>query len=135
MKLEIISGQQNVDLEEKLCSILKEHNISRYDGTRVLIFPERAILHPKKLYDEMKSRIEKHILEGKDLIICTYSDHVLNAARVMINKYEFENGVCRQFLDNGNELYAKINKRGRMEFAKDIFDVWDNALNELLGIN
>lgn len=133
MKLELISGQPNVDLKDKFREILKQNGISDGDleQNNFMIYPELNIRQPKMLYDSIRERV--HNDSDKDLFILSYSDHVLNAIRVEIKKHNFVGGKVHQFTEDGGDLCADITEDGRLTiWADDIFDVWDKALTELL---
>lgn len=136
MKLEIISGQPGIE-ESQMCKLFAEENISDIETKSMLHFlrfPERTIFHPKKLYDEIRRIVKDYIKADRDLFIFTYSDHVLNAVRVEINKHHFVGAKCHQFLANGDDKCADITPEGGLTYwAEDIFDVWENALDDLLA--
>lgn len=134
MKLEIISGQPNVDTKEKFLKILSENGISyEKDKKNFLYLPELEEVQPKLLYDFVREKTKESIETNNDLFILTYSDHVLNGVRVEIKNHKFENGKCHQYLKNGEDICATISNDGRLDiWVEDIFDVWDKALTELL---
>ena len=135
MKLEIITGQEEVEIENKFDDILyKNHIHDMKNATDYYIyFPEREIYHQKRLYETVREIVKEHIESDKDLFVLTYSDHVFNAVRVEIKKHKFEGAKCHQFLNGGVDLCADIDVNGRLTvWAEDIFDIWDQALIELL---
>lgn len=136
MKLEVISGQPNVELKDKFREILKQNGINHegIEQKNFMIFPELTICQPKMLYDSIRERVCKDIDNDNDLFILTYSDHVLNAVRVEIKKHKFIGGKVHQFQRDGNDICTDITQDGKLtEWVKDIFDVWDRALYELIN--
>ena len=135
MKLEIMSGQQDINLNNKFTDLLAQNGIyiDDVEQKHFMIFPERYIFHPKKLYKTIRQKVREHIENNIDFFILTYSDHVLNAVRVEIKNHNFDGAKCHQFLNNGEDVCADITKNGRLTiWIDDVFDVWENALMELL---
>lgn len=135
MKIELVSGQPNVDLKDKFKEILKQNEISDQDleQKNFMIYPELNTRQPKMLYNSIRERVCEDIEKENDLFILTYSDHVFNAVRVEIKKHNFIGGKVHQFTQDGNDICADITQDGHLTiWADDIFDVWDKALTELL---
>ena len=130
MRLEIVTGTEKADVTSVFESL-----VYAYKDENIMKFPEMNILHPNTLYKEMKKVVREHIENDKDLFILTYSDHVLNATRVEIKGHQFEGALCRQVNDDNEEHVATISKNGELSYWENgVFDVWDNALIELLDI-
>lgn len=135
MKLEIVTGQSDINIDDFFTGLLKQNNIDVEDleQKHYLIYPERKIYHPKKLYDTIRKIVREHIELNSDMFILTYSDHVLNAVRVEIKNHNYEGGKCHQILNSGDDICADItNKGGLTRWANDIFDVWEKALIDLI---
>ena len=135
MKLEIISGQQNVEINTIFSNMLKENNICERNtsGNHYLIYPELELHHPKKILHTVRKIVKDHIESDSDLYILTYSDHVLNAVRLEVKAHNFSGSRCHQIVENNIDICAKIDEEGRLDvWATDIFDVWDQELLELL---
>lgn len=87
MKLEIVSGQPDINNLNDIFSELLAQNgiyVGDVEQKHFLIYPEMSTRHPKKLYELIRNKVKEHIESDSDLFILTYSDHVLNAARVEI---------------------------------------------------
>ena len=135
MKLEIMSGQQNIRLNDHFTKLCDDNGI--YVGSilqeNFMIYPEYCVKHPKTLYEEVRKRVREHIEQDKDLFILTYSDHVFNAMRVEIRKAKFQGAKIHNILNDGSNVIAEIDEDGHLTtWVDEIFDTWDNALTELL---
>ena len=98
-----------------------------------VVHPEYRVANQKVIFDDVRARVREYIYKNKDLYILTYSDHVLNAARLEIKKFKLQNCKCHQVLTTGEDFCADISDEGQLScWADDIFDVWDDALTELL---
>jgi len=137
MKLEIVSGQCDIVLNDIFTSICKENGIDTglIECDNFLIFPEliSTYRHPKRLYDYVRAYVQNNIVAQRDTFILTYSDHVLNAVRVEVKRNNFRGAKCHQFLNDGTDIVAHIMEDGRLDvWVEDIFDVWDQAVAELV---
>lgn len=135
MKLEIMSGQPGIVLNDKFTNLLRENSyyVGDLEQKNFMIYPERYIFNQKELYGEIRKQVKKYLEEDEDLFVLTYSDHVLNAVRVEIKKHGFKGGRVHQFTKDGDEVVAHILPDGRLDvWVPDIFDVWEQALSELI---
>ena len=134
----ILSGTENVNINKKFDTFvygLKVNYNLKDDDIIIYKWPEKFMAHhPKTLYDKMKNFINEAIELNKHVIIMTYSDIVLNAIRVCIKKHQYNQRNCvYQYTDNEHFTISNINKDGCLDIWIDgIFDIWDNALTELL---
>lgn len=102
---------------------------------KIIIFPERNenLYHPKDLYEYIQKLTEDSIKNNENLFILTYSTHVLNGARVVIKKYNYECGKVHQITKKGKDAESKITKFGKLSYwAKDVFDTDEKELLELM---
>lgn len=126
MKLEIMSGQTEVELKRKFTALLKKENISEKN---TIVFPEAEIKHPKKIFEEVRQAVRDHIENDTDLFILTYADYVFYAVRLEISKYGFEGAKCHQILNSGDDVCADILKNGDMtNWVDGVFDIDGEAL-------
>lgn len=135
MKLELVSGQENASVGTIFHNILADNGYDECNAPErnFMIFPERTIHHPKTLYNSIRKRVRDHIESDSDLFILTYSDHVLNAVRVEVLHHKFEGAKVHQVTSEGIDVIANIETSGAMsEWVSGIFDIWDDALDELL---
>ena len=85
------------------------------------------------VHDKVRKKVKEYIDADEDLYILTYSDHVLNAARVEIKNHKLNDCKCHQVLNDGYDFCAYIDEDGKLScWAEDIFDVWEKALLEIL---
>ena len=135
MKVEVVSGQPKANINMFFTKLLAKNNINVGDITQehFLIYPEHRVASQKVIFDDVRMKVREYIEADKDLYILTYSDHVLNAARLEIKKHKLQNCKCHQVLDNGEDVCVDITDEGQLGcWVDNIFDVWDNALTELL---
>lgn len=133
MKIEIMSGQPAIDLNEYFHNLLTENGYNEDTQLNVMMYPERCVYQPKELYDSVKAKVEETFKHHKDLFILTYSDHVLNAVRVVIKNHGFLNGKVHQITKDGKDVIANISSNGKLDvWLNDVFDVWDQALDMLI---
>lgn len=138
MKVEIVSGQPKANINDFFTNLLAQNGINVGDirQEHFLIYPENQVANQKVIYDKVRKKVREYIEADKDLYILTYCDHVLNAARVEIKHHKLDGCKCHQILDDGYDFCAAIDDEGHLScWADDIFDVWDNALTELLTRN
>ena len=125
MKIKIITGQRNGDLTK----IAKNYK-------NIVYYPEAKEIHPYNLADNILELCEKHYSENKDLIINTYSEIVLDAARLWGARTKHCDILeCINVLNNGEIHIAKFNEFGEMEFWENgVFDIKTIILKELFEI-
>lgn len=136
MKIEIVSGQPKAKLNDFFTKLLDDNGIYVGDilQRHFMINPEYKVANQKVIYEEVRAKVREYIAKDEDLYILTYSDHVLNAVRVEIKSHGLQNCKCHQLLNNGTDVCADIDEDGMLSYwVEDIFDVWDNALTELLS--
>lgn len=65
-----------------------------YQYAPKMVFPENSMLlrHPRALYNNVRKVIRKHIENGQDLFVLTFSDYAMYGIRVEIKKNDFEGG-------------------------------------------
>lgn len=135
MKIEIMSGQSNVKLNDYFTELLDKNGIYvgdiKQDG--FIIYPEYKIANQNVILKEIREKVAKYIAENKDLYVLTYSDHVFNAIRLEIKKNKLKGCVLHNVLDDGSDVLSYIDEDGHLSYWQDgVFDTWDNALTELL---
>ena len=135
MKIEVVSGQPGAKINDFFTELLDKNGIYVGDIKQhhFMIYPEYKVANQKVIFDTVRAKVAEYIANNEDLYILTYSDHVLNAARVEIKKHKLQNCKCHQILSDGTDECAWIDEDGHLShWVDDIFDVWDNALTELL---
>lgn len=129
MKIEIMSGQPQAPVMEKFFKLCTENGAKEND---ILFFPEKEILNQLTLWGKVESIVKTHLFKDRDLFIVTYSDIVLNAARIWIRKYECESAMLHQVKRSGEDVCCKINDDGSIDvWVEDIFDAYERTLIEL----
>lgn len=128
MEIIVIGGQDKVNLEQYINNLQK---IEPYD---TFIFPELSNEHPSVLFNRIQQVTKQHIDDGISLYCVTYSDHVLNAIRVVIKNYGSDiNAVTHQVCNDNTVVIATIDKKGCLsEWVDGVWDQWDKALMELV---
>ena len=130
MRLVIMSGQPNANIKRKFSDLILNEHVNFED---ILEFPERNTPQPKQLYDAIKTIVEERIYKNRDLYVLTYSEYVFNALRVEVKKHKFTGAKVHQIGADGSDTVAEIDVHGKLDvWVKDIFDVSDFALMELL---
>ena len=137
MELILISGQPNTEqkMRDLFDKIRKDRHflLSNLGHWNFLDFPERQPIHPKQLLEEIKETVKEHMEKDIPLIILTYSDHVFNAVRIVVKEKKFEGCEVHQIKETGEDIVEKIDTNGRMNvWVEDVFDVWDQALFEIV---
>ncbi len=139
MKIEIVSGQPELQvnkLNDFFTELLDKNGIYVGDILQhhFMIYPEYKVGNQKVIFDKVRAKVREYIENDEDLYILTYSDHVLNAARLEIKENSIQNCKCHQLLNDGTDVCADIDEDGMLsEWVDDIFDVWDTALTKLLS--
>lgn len=130
MRLEIVSGQPEANVNDFFGQLLAQYGVS---SDTAVIFPEYEKMHPKKLYKKIRKITKQHIEENADLFILTYSELALYAVRTEIRRHQFEGAVCHQILNDGTDMIADISKNGYFTvWAEDVLDVLDMAMIKLV---
>lgn len=125
MRLRIISGQQGVDILEA----------SKGYNDDIIAFPEIKICHPYDLCEHVMREIQEYYDKNMDLNIVTYSEVVLDAARLWVARNQFENAECINILSNENLIIVPIDKYGELEkWVEGVFDTKMIVLRELIAI-
>lgn len=133
MKIELMSGQPDVEINNKFAELLQQNGYNITNTEHVMIYPELELKQQKIVYDTVRQQIAFHINQQKDIFILTYSDHVLNALRLEIKRHEFKGAKVHQILNDGTDVITNISNDGKLDvWCEDIFDVWDKALDELV---
>lgn len=135
MKIEVVSGQPGVNIDQFFEDLLKKksYDICGLQQEHFITYPELYFRHPKVIFNAIRERVAFHIESESDLFLLTYSDHTLNAVRVEIKKHNFAGGIVHQILTTGEDMISEITPDGRLTlWAKDVFEVWDQALYELI---
>ena len=135
MRLIIVTGQEDSDVENLFHRIISEHKYT-YDDAPKMVFPEKCSLlhHPNSLYNNSRRVVKEHIENDEDLFILTFSDYVMYGILVEVKNHGYEDAVIHQLKINGEDAVSKIQSCGRYEYVEGIFDVIDKALDELLDI-
>lgn len=91
MKLIIVSGQEGTDVESLFEKVISENGYV-YQHAPKMVFPENSMLlrHPRALYNNVRKVVRKHIENGQDLFVLTFSDYAMYGIRVEIKKNDFE---------------------------------------------
>ncbi|QPH38751.1 AAA family ATPase [Pedobacter endophyticus] len=109
-------------------------------GATVILENPEIHLHPKA-QSELASFLAFIAKSGVQIIIETHSDHIFNGIRKAVYRNEICNDdISIQFFEmNQNNLSDNINvnlnSRGKiLDVRDDLFDQFDNDLDELLGL-
>lgn len=130
MRIEVFSGQPGL-----------ERTVNYFfDAAYIfeaLICPEKEYEHPKELYETVKNCTLECIRRNQSIYILTYSELVLYAVRVAIKQSGYNDiAKVHQLIrtDEGvTDVCADINSMGRLDnWAKDVFDIYEQAMMELL---
>lgn len=94
MKLIIVSGQEGADVESLFEKVISENGYV-YQYAPKMVFPENSMLlrHPRALYNNVRKVVRKHIENGQDLFVLTFSDYAMYGIRVEIKKNDFEGAI------------------------------------------
>lgn len=135
MKIEIVSGQENVDIDLFFRELLKKNKVSLINrGDNVLVYPEQVIAHDNVIVKRIRKIVGKHIEQGIDLYVITYSEIVLLAICLEIKARKFSGAQCHQVLENGQDICTPIETDGFLtERAFGVFDTKDDLLAKLLS--
>ena len=129
MIIRIITGQRKADLISYY-----NNNFKSYKGD-ILLYPETKTWHSYDLTDNIMENVHEHINKNKDLIIITYSEIVLDAARLQMAKHSFKNGQCINVMDNNSVIKSDIDENGELsEWPTGVFDIKLVILKELFQI-
>ena len=129
MIIKIITGQRKSDLIDYY-----NNNFKSYKGD-ILIFPETKTYHAYDLADYIMEIVHENINKNKDLIIITYSEIVLDAARLQMARHSFKGGQCISVMDDNSVIEVDINENGEMnEWPSGVFDIKLIILRELFEI-
>lgn len=125
MKIKIITGQQDVDIEKSAC---------KFQGTTIT-FPETQNCHSYDLCEDIIKTVQEFYEVNEDLIIITYSEVVLDSVRLWVARNSFEYAECVNVLSDGNIINVPIDKNGEMEkWISGVFDIKRIILKELFEI-
>lgn len=69
--------------------------------------------YPQIQYEAMKLMLKNCVENNVDVVICTYSEHIFNAVRVIRHKYYTVNAICYQLDTNGDDSKCEIAKNGK----------------------
>lgn len=124
MEIIIITGQQNGNL----------HLAGDYE--HVKYFPEQNTLHPYRLSERILELCDMYFKANKDLVIATYSEIVLDSARLWGARTGNCNILkCITCMDNGEVHTSTFNEYGEMNTLEHgVFDIKKAILKELLDI-
>ena len=129
MIIKIITGQRKSDLINYY-----NNNFKSYKGD-ILIFPETKTYHSYDLADYIMEIVHENINKNKDLIIITYSEIVLDAARLQMARHSFKGGQCISVMDDNSVIEVDINENGELnEWPSGVFDNKLMILKELFQI-
>ena len=135
MKLIIVSGQEGANVEALFEKVISENGYSYKDAPK-MVFPESSMFlrHPGALYNNVRKVVENHIENDRDLFILTFSDYAMYGIRVEVKKNDFDGTVIvHQLKEDGEDVVSNMNPdTANFEYVDGIFDVIDNALDELL---
>lgn len=135
MKLIIVTGQEDSDVEKLFRKIISEYKYT-YDNAPKMVFPERSSLlyHPRKLYKNVRKVVSSHIDRNEDLFVATFSDYAMYGIRAEVRLAGFEGAKLYQMKSNGDVVIAEIESDGKCSYIDGVFDVLDEALNGVLGL-
>ncbi|WP_313185665.1 AAA family ATPase [Sphingobacterium siyangense] len=109
-------------------------------GATVVLENPEIHLHPKA-QSELAVFLAFIAKSGVQIIIETHSDHIFNGIRKAVYKKEISNiDVSIQFFEMNDSnlsqnINVKLNNEGRiLDVREDLFDQFDNDLDELLGL-
>lgn len=127
MRICLITGQQGVDFLETA----KDLGAEMCEGG-IVKFPESKICHSYDLCEYVMELADEYYEKGEDLLICTWSEVVLDAVRLWVARRAFENAVCVNVLSNGETKVVPIRKNGEMdEWVNGVFDIKTVILREM----
>lgn len=134
MRLIIVTGQEGADVENLLRRTISENKYT-YDDAPKMVFPERSSLlyHPRSLYNNVRKVVSDHIDRNEDLFVATFSDYAMYGVRVEIRIADFEGAKLYQMMSDGEVVVSEIDSNGKCQYIKGVFDVLDEALNDVLG--
>ena len=134
MRLIIVTGQEGADVENLLRRTISENKYT-YDDAPKKVFPERSSLlyHPRRLYNNVRKVVSDHIDRNEDLFVATFSDYAMYGVRVEIRLADFEGAKLYQMMSDGEVVVSEIDSNGKCQYIKGVFDVLDEALNDVLG--
>lgn len=134
MKLIIVTGQEDSDVEKLFRKIISENKYT-YDNAPKMVFPERSSLlyHPRKLYKNVRKVVSSHIDRNEDLFVATFSDYAMYGIRVEVRLADFEGAKLYQIKSNGDVVVEEIESDGKCSYIDGVFDILDDALNDVLG--
>lgn len=135
MKLIIVTGQEDSDVEKLFRKIISENKYT-YDNAPKMVFPERSSLlyHPRKLYKNVRKVVSSHIDRNEDLFVATFSDYSMYGIRVEVRLADFEGAKLYQMKSNGDVVVEEIESDGKCSYIDGVFDILDEALNDILGL-
>lgn len=135
MKLIIVTGQEDSDVEKLFRKIILENKYT-YDNAPKMVFPERSSLlyHPRKLYKNVRKVVSSHIDRNEDLFVATFSDYAMYGIRVEVRLADFEGAKLYQMKSNGDVVVEEIESDGKCSYIDGVFDILDEALNDILGL-
>lgn len=135
MKLIIVTGQEDSDVEKLFRKIISENKYT-YDNAPKMVFPERSSLlyHPRKLYKNVRKVVSSHIDRNEDLFVATFSDYAMYGIRVEVRLADFEGAKLYQMKSNGDVVIEEIESDGKCSYIDGVFDILDEALNDILGL-
>lgn len=135
MKLIIVTGQEDSDVEKLFRKIISENKYT-YDNAPKMVFPERSSLlyHPRKLYKNVRKVVSSHIDRNEDLFVATFSDYTMYGIRVEVRLADFEGAKLYQMKSNGDVVVEEIESDGKCSYIDGVFDILDEALNDILGL-
>lgn len=135
MKLIIVTGQEDSDVEKLFRKIISENKYT-YDNAPKMVFPERSSLlyHPRKLYKNVRKVVSSHIDRNEDLFVATFSDYAMYGIRVEVRLADFEGAKLYQMKSNGDVVVEEIESDGKCSYIDGVFDILDEALNDILGL-
>ena len=110
MKLIIVSGQEGADVESLFEKVISENGYV-YQYAPKMVFPENSMLlrHPRDLYNNVRKVVRRHIENGQDLFVLTFSDYAMYGIRVEIKKNDFEGAIVHQLKNDGEDIISEMN--------------------------
>lgn len=116
--------------------VFNTYNITyrlRFPTSHLLPFPESVVRHQKLLFDRVIEAFEKNIEIG----VTTYSDHVLNAARIYAMRRNNGDGMIIHYgeMIEGKEIFTPVwfYPNGTLtSYPSGMCDQWDHELSEML---
>lgn len=135
-RIAILTADRNADIWIAYKSLKKDFK----KGSKIYYLPELddRFLHPVNLINFVKKEVKCAIESDMDLLIVTYSEEVFIGIRCVIKEYGYNNAelyfVIKKLNKKQELIKDYIKDNGSYNCRLDLFDAWDNAVDELFGL-